>query len=59
MRQVLIFFSLFFLIGSLEYLDIVLSEIIDMCETAFSAQFCLALKETTSFEQGFSTKTLF
>ena len=45
-----LFFLLFFLIGSLEYLDIVLSEIKDMSETAFSAPFSLTLNETTLSE---------
>ena len=51
MRQFFIF-SLFFLIDSLEYLDIVLSEINDMTGTAISAPFSLTLKETTLSEQG-------
>ena len=37
------FFPLFFLTDSVEYLDIVLSEIKDMSETAFSALFSLTL----------------
>ena len=43
-------FLLFFLIGSLEHLDIVLSETKDISETAFSAPFSLTLNETTLSE---------
>ena len=43
---------LFFLIDSLKYLDIVLSEIEDMLETAVSVRFSSTLKETTLSEQG-------
>ena len=44
--------SLFCLIDSLKYLDIVLSEIENMPETAFSAPFSSTLKEMTLSEQG-------
>ena len=44
--------SLFFLIVSLEYFDIVLSEMKDMSETAFSAPFSLTLKSDVFFNRG-------
>ena len=44
--------SLFFLIDSLKYLDVVLSKIKEMPETAFSAPFSSTLKETTLSEKG-------
>ena len=49
----------FFLTDSLEYLNIVLSEIKDMSGTAFSAPFSLTLKESTLSEQGVLVGWLF
>ena len=49
------FFVVIF-IYSLEYIDIVLLEIKDMPETAFSAPFSFTLKGTTLSEQGLLLK---
>ena len=49
---ILDFFLSFFLIASVEYIDIVLSEIKDISESILSASFSLTLKETTLCEQG-------
>ena len=49
---------LFFLIDSLKYLDIVLSEIEEMLETAVNVRFSSTLKETTLSEQGVFLKYL-
>ena len=50
--EIILHFFRHFLTDSLENLDIVLSEIKDMSETALSAPFSLTLKETKLSEQG-------